>query len=75
MTRAPSLLFSTMNSPIFVQAALKNSVHAAVLQPRANAARLPLRRTLAVIGTRNGIQVTHDRFVTGGGDRGISSRK
>src|SRR6185295_576826 len=51
---AEPVVFDNEFADVFVQAALKNSVHAAVLQPRANSARLPLRRTLPVIGTRNG---------------------
>ena len=35
---------------VLVQAALENAVHAAILQPRANAAGLALRRALAAIG-------------------------
>src|SRR5215470_8106974 len=47
----------------FVQAALKNSVHAAVLQARADAACLPLRRPLPIVGARDRIEVSHDRLV------------
>src|SRR5581483_3573800 len=49
----------------FVQAALKNAVHAAVLQARADAARLALCRALPAINRGDRIEIAHDGFVAG----------
>src|SRR3954452_17319216 len=49
----------------FMQAALKDAVHPAVLQTRANAAGIALNRSLPAIGARHLIQVAHDRLVAG----------
>src|SRR4029450_3731827 len=46
-----------------VQAALKNAVHAAVLQAGPNAARLPLSRPLAARGAGNLMQAASDHPV------------
>src|SRR5262252_738265 len=46
-----------------VQAPLKDPIHTAVLQPRANAAGLPLRRALPAIGVGDRIEIAHDGLV------------
>src|SRR6516164_1254934 len=48
-----------------VQAPLKDPIHTAVLQPRANAAGLPLRRALPAIGVGDRIEIAHDGLVAG----------
>src|SRR5262249_55914276 len=48
-----------------VQATLKDPIHPAVLQPRANAARLPLRWTLPAIGAGDRIEIVHNGLVAG----------
>src|SRR5439155_12170284 len=48
-----------------MRSAPENSIHATVLQSRANAARLPLRWTLPVVGAGDRIQIAHDRLVAG----------
>src|SRR5438034_8382785 len=49
-----------------VQAGLENAVHAAVLQPRAQRAGLPLGRTLAAIVGRQRVEVLHQVLVAAG---------
>src|SRR5690349_14625345 len=47
-----------------MQAALKNTIHATVLQPRTDAAGLTLCPALPAVGARKRIQVAHDGLVT-----------
>ena len=47
----------------FVQAALKDAVHLAVLQPGADAARLALGRALPAVGAGDLVEIAHHRLV------------